>query len=98
MVEEWQSWRPVVDDQVDAEQFALKTADVVDWNGKLVILTEGKWNMLGIRSHNLFIDADGDGRYIEEVVYQAPISQYREHLNEAMLAMQSIEWKSVKRW
>lgn len=97
-LENWQQLKPVVSDQTDPEAFALKTADVVDWNGKLVIVTDGIWTEFAERAHSLFVDAEGDGKYVEEVVYQAPISQYKEALNEAMLGLRSIEWKTHSRW
>lgn len=98
LVDEWRNMRPVVGEQVDSHTFALKSADVRDWNGKLVIVTEGTFTDFGLKAHSIFVDADDDGRFIEEIVYQAPTSLYKDTLNEAMLALQSIEWKTHSRW
>jgi hypothetical protein len=95
---EWKQLGAVVGEQADHGVFVLKNSEVLDWNGKLCILNEGEWADFNLKTYNLFFDGDGNGRFVEEVIYQAPIMQFNEYLQEAMLAMQSIDWHKLDRF
>jgi hypothetical protein len=90
--DEFKSMAHIFGEQADHDVFALKTSEVIDWNGKLVIMNHGEFPEFNLKTLSLFIDTNNDGQFVEEVIYQAPIHEYDSRKNEAMISLQSIEW------
>jgi hypothetical protein len=95
---EWKQLSPIFGEQANHDEFKLKVSEVLDWNGKLCILNEGTFPDFGLRTYSLFVDANNDGQYLEEIIYQAPVSQFETHLTEALISLQSIDWTSHNRF
>jgi len=91
--EEYDSIREVLRDKHNPEDFSLVMAQVEDFNGKRVLTVFGRYVKIQEDLYEIFVDADGTGRVIQEIYFQAPVEAYMKYLQEAIGAMKSIEWK-----
>lgn len=81
---------------VDSEQFKCVIAKTIDFNGRRVLMVEGRYPDSGDEIQEIYVDADGSGRFIQEIFYQAPKDLYFRYLAQAKNALQSIAWKPLK--
>jgi hypothetical protein len=91
--EEMKSLDEVLDDKAGAEAFTPFVARTENWNGKRILIVEGRYVKIGEDAMEIFVDAGGDGRLIQEIFFQAPRDLYEKYWTEAKKSMQSIEWK-----
>ena len=84
---------PIMANLSDPREFNQLSARTEDLNGKRVLVVEGTWNQPPLKTRHVFMDAEGDGRVVQEVYYQAPEGLYDRYLPTAMEAFNSIEWK-----
>lgn len=91
--EEWNSLTVLLRDR-DPEEFTRFTARTEDWNGRRVLVVEGRYLELQEDNLEIFVDAVGDGRTVQEILYQAPKDLYNRYLRGAETALKSIKWKS----
>jgi len=77
----------------DSPKFTMTSAKTEDLNGKKVLVVEGSYPESGDHIRAIYIDADGSGRFVQEVQYQAPKAEYQKHMKEVQSALKSIEWK-----
>ena len=96
--DEFKSLAPIFGEQADHDVFALRTSEVIDWNGKLVIMNKGEFPDFGLKTFSLFIDVKNDGQFIEEAIYQAPTHEYETNKNDAMISLRSVEWMTPNRF
>jgi len=82
-----------LEDKANPDDFIVSDARIDDWNGKRVLVIEGKYTEVELDCLELFIDASSDGRAIQEVYYQAPHEVYSKYLPAARASLQSITWK-----
>jgi len=78
---------------VKSEQFTMTSARTEDLNGKLVLIVEGRYTGGAEQIYEIYVDADGSGRFVQEIYFQAPKEQYERHFKEASDAINSIRWK-----
>jgi hypothetical protein len=89
--------------QIDSLSFMLRDASLLDsfnflsvrsqdWNGKRVIVVEGRWNQIQQDRFWMFIPDGPECETVQEVWFQAPVAQYPAHLKYARQAMNSIVW------
>jgi len=76
-----------------SELFELTSARTEDWNGKNVMIVEGQYKESDDRIFEIYVDADGTGRFVQEIFYQAPGDQFSKFADEAQSALLSVKWK-----
>ena len=76
-----------------SHQFALSSARVEDLNGKKVLVVEGQYTQSGDKIHAVYVDADGSGRFVQEIFYQSPKDEYDAYWKEAGKEFKTIDWK-----
>ena len=76
-----------------SEQFLMSSARTEDINGKRVLIVEGSYAASSDRIYEIYVDADGTGRVVQEIYYQAPENSYDRHAKDVMNIVQSIKWK-----
>lgn len=78
----------------DPKHFTVKSASTGDLNGKRVLVIEGTFIPDHVSTLAMFVDADGSGKFAQEVFYQSPDNLYEKYKNTAKASMHSIVWKS----
>jgi len=78
---------------LNSELFEMTSARTEDWNGKTVMVIEGQYKESDDRIFEIYVDADGSGRFVQEIFYQAPDEQFSQHAEDARSALQSVKWK-----
>ena len=78
----------------NAQEFKMIAARTEDFNGKRVLIVEGRDTKSQDCMYVILVDADGSGRVIQEIYYQAPQEIYPKYLREAKAALNSIQWKT----
>jgi hypothetical protein len=86
----------IVGDIADSEHFELIDARAEDWNGKRVLLVEGRVKDRNWSAIHIFADINGDGEYTQEITFGAPRMVYDTFVHEAVNALQSISWKPAR--
>ncbi len=88
----WKSLGVVLRDKELSEDFTLFIARTEDWSGRRVMVVEGRYREIQEDNFEIFVDAAGDGRTIQEIFYQAPKDLYIKYLKAAKGSMKSIRW------
>jgi len=78
---------------LESDLFKLTSARTEDWNGKTVMIVEGEYKESDDRIFEIYVDADGSGRFVQEIFYQAPSEQFLKFADEAQSALLSVKWK-----
>jgi hypothetical protein len=76
-----------------SEAFILADAHTENFNGKRVLFLTGRYKEIEEDVYQVYIDASGDGRLVQEVFFQSPTDAYKEYLPEARKAIESIVWR-----
>lgn len=92
--QEFEDLKAVLRDKNDPDEFQVVIAKTEDFNGKRVLIIEGRY--LGICEDNrhMYIDSDGSGTAIQEVYYQAHRSIFPRFYRTAAAAMRTIKWRA----
>lgn len=77
------------------DEFEVDSAKLIPLNEKKVLLVEGNWIKLGLKSKSYFIDAREDGSIVYELYYAAPIKLYDEYIEAVDSALETIQWQKV---
>ncbi len=83
----------IIREKKDPDDFQALLFQINNFNGKKVLLVEGRYKTIDEDTIALYIDADGTGRAIQEIFFQAPKGDYPRYLKEAKAALGSIVWK-----
>lgn len=83
----------VMRDKAKLENFRTLFARTREFNGKMVLVVEGRYVDDEQDAITIYIDADGTGQTVEELHYRAPKEHYMCYLRAVKSAFQSIEWK-----
>jgi hypothetical protein len=86
----------VLEHASDPRAFQMEKAETIDLNGKRVLAVLGFWPASGLKSYMLMLDADGTGRFVQEIYYSAPADLYATYLSMAQASLQSIEWLQMQ--
>jgi hypothetical protein len=78
------------DDKATFSPLMIKTEDV---NGKRVLTVNGRLNERQDDLKEILVNADGTGRVVQEIYFQAPKELYTRYMKDAQNAMNTIEWK-----
>lgn len=77
-------------DQDAFEKRSIQTAEIA---GRRVLIIDGEWKTSQTEFHGLMIDADGSGREIQEVFFEASAIGFAKYINEVAQSIRTIEWK-----
>lgn len=91
--DELTSLSDVLRDKGNHQDFTMYSAKTMDWNGKKVLVVEGRYKELQQDALEIFIDANNDGRVVQEVYYQAPKDSFLKYLKAAKDSLRSIQWE-----
>lgn len=91
--EELKGLKEILRDKADEDQFSVLSARTKVWNGKNVLVVEGRYRKLQEDTLAIYVDADGTGKFVQEIYYQAPKAEYNLYLKQAKNSLESIEWK-----
>lgn|SRR5262249_5027466 len=83
----------VLRDRGNSEQFQMRDIRTEDLNGRRVLVVEGTYDKIQQDTYALCIDADGSGRFVQEIYYLAPFIDFVSFKAEADEAIKSIAWK-----
>ncbi len=83
----------ILQDRADPTYFDLGLAKSKTLNKKIILVIEGYFRHIPEGRLQLFIPADESGFVIQEIFYQAPISEYTQYRQAACNAFDSIVWK-----
>lgn len=73
--------------------FDIIACHTIELNGKRVLVVEGRYPESGDHILEMYIDADGTGRVIQEIYYQAPKQDYGRYLRAVQSTFETIAWK-----
>jgi hypothetical protein len=90
---ELESVREVLRDKLDPQAFKLMTAEIKEIRGKKVMTIEGLAPAAQKETRAVYIDSDGTGTAVQEILYQAPAAQYSRYLPAITSALKTIQWK-----
>lgn len=85
--------RELFGDMLDNSVFELSEIQRAQLNGRPVLAVEGRYKEIDCRVLNIFLDADGSGKFVQEVVFRAPTDLYDSYVGTARKAIRSIRWK-----
>jgi hypothetical protein len=83
----------IVHDMASPEEFEVRRALTTDWNGRRVLLIEGRWKRENLDELHLFVSVTGAPHFIDEISYLAPRQVFESHRHQIDLALQSITWE-----
>jgi hypothetical protein len=63
-----------------------------EWNGRKVLIVEGRWNQIMHDRFWMFVPEDPECETVQEIWFQAPVEQFPAQLKYARQALNSIEW------
>lgn len=90
---ELKSIAEVIRDRQDARDFQMLSARTEDLNGKRVLIVEGRYIQIQQDTYAVLVDADGSGKAVQEIFFQAPKENYMRFSREAKESIKSIQWK-----
>lgn len=92
-VQEFNVLEAVLQDKIDPADFVTLIAKTEWFNGKRVLVIEGRYQEIQEEHRSIIVDADGTGTVVQEIFYQAPREMYLQYYRCATLAMKSIIWR-----
>lgn len=84
----------IMRDRKNPADFQMLSARTEVLNGKKVLVVEGRYNEIQQDTYAVFVDADGKGKAVQEIYFQAPKADYMKHSKEAKDSIKTIEWKT----
>ncbi len=91
---EFYSLKEILRDKSDPQEFAMLIAKTEEFNGKSVLVVEGRYLQIQEENRSIILDADGEGTAIQEIFFQAPKLIFPRYYRSATAAMRSIAWRS----
>lgn len=82
--------KPILRERLPGENFAVTQANTQVIDGRKVLYVEGRHTNADLNVAALYIDAKGDGRFVQEVYYQAQSRAYLADRPQAMEAFKSL--------
>ncbi len=79
-------------DKGNRDLFSSAGARTDTISGMPVLILEGTYVPLGERNCTVYLDADGSGRFVQEIFFQAPTDRYLPNFPLFSEALASIEW------
>ena len=80
-------------DKSNARVFSIAGARTETICGMPILIVEGTYHPFDERNCTIYLDADGSGRFVQEIFFQAPIDRYLSCFPHFSDALASIEWK-----
>lgn len=83
----------ILRDRQDPADFSMLSAHTESLNGKMALVVEGRYKQIQQDTYAVMIDADGTGKFVQEIYFQAPKDEYARRLKDARQSIKSIHWK-----
>jgi len=80
-------------DKSNSRVFSIAGARTEMIFGMPILVLEGTYDPFGERNCTVHLDADGSGRFVQEIFFQAPINRYLIYFSRFADCLTSIEWK-----
>ncbi|HEY9681116.1 MAG TPA: hypothetical protein V6C86_06005 [Oculatellaceae cyanobacterium] len=84
----------VLNDANDPERFSFAEAKTEFLNGRPAMIVEGRWLRSQTDMLRIYIDIKGDGRFVQEVSFSAPIADYKRWISDVRACLQTLSWKT----
>jgi hypothetical protein len=82
----------VLGNAANPNAFDMRYARTIDLRGKTVLAVEGVWTELKIEGLHFYVDADGSGRFVQEIYFTAPRADFDGYGESVKAALASVEW------
>jgi len=82
----------IVYDMANPEYFDLSSARTEHWNGRAVLLLEGRWKTADVEVFDLFFAGDNPEGF-ERISFRAPAETFARIRADVQKAFRSIEWR-----
>ena len=82
----------VIREKANAQDYTVFTALVTSLSGRDVLVVEGGDNRFDESAFSIYIDADGSGRFVQEISFQAPTLQYHQYVQCFKDCLQKLVW------
>lgn len=82
----------VLRDAALRDAFKFLHAGIQNWNGRSVVVVEGRWNELKQDRFWLLVPTDSACNSVQEIWFQASIEEYPAKLKQMRQALSSIVW------
>jgi hypothetical protein len=83
----------LIGEKANKEAFAIAGARTEAVAGRRVLIVEGTYKATGERSCTVYVNADGTGRFVQEIFFQARMDGYLPKFPLFSESLMSIEWK-----
>lgn len=90
---EMQSIQTIINDINIDSDFRILAARLESINGRKVVTLQGRWWESAMDALSIYIAADDEGSYIQEIHYLAPKDEFASHMPVIKRALASIQWK-----
>lgn len=80
-------------DKSNPQMFLQAGARTESLSGMPILILEGTYQPIVERNCTIFLDADGSGRFVQEIFFQAPADRYSPNFQLFSQALTSIVWK-----
>ena len=80
-------------DKSNPQVFSIAGARTESVSGMPVLILEGTYTPFAERNCTVHLDADGSGRFVQEIFFQAPVERYLTHFPLFSDSLMTIEWK-----
>ena len=74
------------------DAFAFVDVRCEEWNGRNVLMIEGRWNELQENVFWMIVQRKERPSHVQEILFQAPREEYALNLKDARAALKSIVW------
>jgi len=74
------------------EAFNFLNVRTQEWNGRNVLIVEGRWNQIMHDRFWMFVPESPECETVQEIWFQAPVEQFPAQLKYARQALNSIHW------
>lgn len=83
----------IIREKASPVDFTISVSRTENLNDRTVLFVEGRYELTQQDCLAIYLDADGSGKYIQEIFFRAPTGAYDRFLLLVKPAINSIEWK-----
>lgn len=76
----------------NSKAYKMESCRTIDHHGRRIIKVEGVYRNSDLRTIEYSVDADGSGRFVQSIWFQAPESVYFDFDHQGRRALEEIEW------
>ncbi|HEY9868630.1 MAG TPA: hypothetical protein V6D08_05650 [Candidatus Obscuribacterales bacterium] len=83
----------LIGEKANHEVFSIAGARTEQVADRRVLIVEGTYKATGERNCTVYINADGTGKFVQEIFFQAPADRYLPNFPLFSESLMSVEWK-----